>query len=81
MAAGLTVAQDKVDALQAQDPNADVSALNTKAKNYYIGGYVLALYGGIALIYSALYLAKVVKTQKTRKVALRPTANGAAVAF
>ena len=52
-----------------------------KSKNYYTGGYVLTVYGGLALIYSGLYLAKVVKQRKAKKLALRPTHDGVAIIF
>jgi len=55
--------------------------LDTKAKNYYLAGYVLAIYGGLALVYGGLYLSKVIKNRKAKKMALRPTHNGVAVTF
>jgi tetratricopeptide (TPR) repeat protein len=59
----------------------DKAALDKKAKNYYVGGYILTLYGGIALLYSALYLAKAVKQRKAKRLALKPTTGGVAVSF
>lgn len=55
--------------------------LDKKAKNYYVGGYILTLYGGIAILYSALYLAKAVKLRKAKKLAFKPTTSGVAVSF
>lgn len=52
-----------------------------KITKYQTGGYVLAVYGGLALIYSGLYLSKVVRQRKTKKLALRPTHEGVAIIF
>ncbi len=52
-----------------------------RSKNYYAGGYVLTVYGGLALVYSGLYLTKVLRQRKAKKLALRPTHEGVAIIF
>lgn len=71
-----TPVQSEVDRLSD-----DKAELDKKAKNYYVGGYILTLYGGLAILYSALYLAKVVKLRKAKKLAFKPTTGGVAVSF
>ena len=73
---GMMAPQSETDPLYDEK-----EALDKKAKNYYVGGYILTLYGGIAILYSALYLAKVVKLRKAKKLAFKPTTSGVAVSF
>ncbi|MCA9663615.1 MAG: hypothetical protein KC486_35120, partial [Myxococcales bacterium] len=82
-----TAVQDSIDMITGNGGTPEQSLydekaeLDKKAKNYYVGGYILTLYGGIAILYSALYLAKVVKLRKAKKLAFKPTTSGVAVSF
>ncbi len=83
---------DAVLDLSAEDPNypsedqrtqlnAD-KADKTESVNYLaVSGYVLIIYGGLALLYSGLYLGSVIKKRKAKKLALRPSGSGVAIAF
>jgi len=69
------------DAATRDQLTADKADKTESAKNLYIGGYILAVYGGLALLYSGLYLASAIKKRKAKKLALRPTGSGVAIAF
>ncbi|MEZ4385850.1 MAG: hypothetical protein R3A79_31315 [Nannocystaceae bacterium] len=55
--------------------------LDRTAKNYYVGAYILTLYGGIAILYSAIYLSRAIRERKAKRLALRPTGSGVALRF
>ncbi len=72
---------DQAEQATLDQLNAEKTDKTESAKNLYVGGYILTIYGGLALIYSGLYLAKVISQRKAKKLALRPTGSGVAVAF